>query len=105
MSWTDKLHESPESTSIVLAVLLTIIRILYGKENWSTKSIRVLLEGSTAGMLAVGANAGIQAMGHDSGEWFIFSGTLIGYVGGSTIREIGLKIVRKKFIGQDNERK
>lgn len=84
---------TPEVLGAVMAMVIALIRVLYdGKEK---RFLRILLEAAICGALSVTVSYGITAMGLD-GNWSVFAGGMIGYLGSSSVRMIALSIINQR---------
>ena len=96
MSWLDKLIRfvTPEIAGVIMAVFVSIIRIIYDERE--IRFVRILLESLLCGALSVTASYAIIATGLNE-NWSIFAGGMIGYLGGNGVRIIAYGAVRKKL--------
>lgn len=85
---------TPELLGIILAVVLSVLRVLYDKRE--VRPVRILLEGMICGALALTVSYGIRAMGL-SPDWAVFAAGVIGYTGSNTVRMYALLFVDKKL--------
>jgi len=92
--WIKELHQHPEIGGVGMAMLLSVLRVMYDKKKG--KVPRVIFESTTCGALAFSINAGVAAFGLPS-DWFVFVGGAVGYFGATTVREIALKLINKKL--------
>ena len=67
----------------LMAVLISIIRIVYDKEE--TNFVRIALESLLCGFLSVCAGSAFDAMGYGQ-NWYLFCGGFIGFMGSQSIR-------------------
>lgn len=79
--------------SILLAVIIAALRVVYDKEE--TSAVRVALEAFLCGLLAVAAGSAIQAMGLNQ-DWMLFAGGMIGFIGSQSIRTFAETFIRNK---------
>ncbi|QPG06963.1 phage holin, lambda family [Salinimonas marina] len=90
----DHLKETPPTViSAALAVVISILRVIYDKEE--TSFVRILLESALCGALAVVAGSGVTALGLDQ-DWTIFIGGSIGFIGSQSIRAYADLFLKKK---------
>lgn len=93
----DTLKDTPPIVlSVLLAVFTAIIRVIYDRQE--TSVIRMFLEATLCGTLAVIAGTAINAMGLDQ-NWTLFSGGVIGFMGSQFIRSFAQMYVKNKVSG------
>ena len=83
----------PEVGGILFAIVVAILRVIYGKEE--TKLSRILLESLICGGLTLTVTSAIAAMGYDD-QWMFFAGGSIGFMGSQFVRAIAMKVINKK---------
>lgn len=79
----------PEISGAVMAIVMSVLRILYDSKS-KAKPFRIVLESLICGALTLTAGSAIQALGADS-RWIFFVGGVIGYFGPVTVRAVALK--------------
>ncbi|WP_269519469.1 phage holin, lambda family [Alteromonas sp. BMJM2] len=87
----------PALLSVLLAVVIALLRVIYDKEE--TSAIRIGLEAILCGALAVAAASGVEAMGLDQ-NWTVFIGGVIGFVGSQSIRSYANIFISRKANGK-----
>ena len=75
------------------AMIIAILRILYDRKE--VRTVRLLLEASLCGALVLPISYGIKALG-GNGDWSVFIGGVIGYLGPTTVRMLVLKFLNKR---------
>ena len=83
----------PAITAALMAVVVAVLRVIYDREE--TRPIRILMESSICGLLAVASCSAISALGVDQ-NWMIFVGSLIGYIGSNKVKAIAIKFIELK---------
>lgn len=84
---------SPTVMGVVLAVVISVLRVIYDKEE--TKPLRIMLEALLCGSLAVVAGSAINAMGM-SQDWTLFAGGVVGFIGSQTIRNFAIIHIKNR---------
>ena len=84
---------SPESTGVLLAMALALLRMLYDKRG-ITKT-QILIEVLICGLISLTLSAAIKASGFDE-SWQIVGGGIVGLAGYSVIRVLTLDFLKKK---------
>lgn len=82
-----------ETIGVILAVTISVLRIYYDASE--RKPLRILIEASLCGCLALAASSGVKAMGLDP-DAAIFVGGVIGYLGPVGTREIAMRMFNKR---------
>ena len=78
----------------VMAIFISILRIVYDKEE--TSFVRIMLEAVICGALSVAAGSALDAMGYGQ-KWYLFCGGVIGFMGSQTIRALACRFIEKKL--------
>ncbi|WP_161599143.1 phage holin, lambda family [Alteromonas sp. RKMC-009] len=84
----------PTVLGALMAIVISILRVMYDREE--TSVLRVGLEASLCGTLAVVAGSAITALGLDQ-EWTLFVGGVIGFVGSQSIRTYADRMIKRKI--------
>lgn len=87
----------PVLLSVLLAVVIALLRVVYDKEE--TSAVRIGLEAVLCGALAVVGASGVEAMGLDQ-NWTVFIGGVIGFVGSQSIRSFANTFIDRKANGK-----
>lgn len=77
----------------LMAFLVALVRVIYDRDE--TRWVRIILEATLCGLLAVVAGAAISAMGLDN-RWQLFAGGVIGFVGSEFIRSVAREFIRRR---------
>ena len=85
---------SPEFTGALMAIFMSILRIVYDKDE--TKSMRIMLESLMCGALTLTVGAAITALGLNA-NWNLFIGGTIGFFGVLRIRIFALSYISKRL--------
>lgn len=84
----------PHVGGVLMAMFISVLRVLYdGRE---ARPMRMILEALICGALSLSVSYAIMAMQLDM-EWAVFAGGVIGYFGSTGVRQIALRIIRKKI--------
>lgn len=78
----------------VMAVMVSILRIIYDHEETSFQ--RIMLESFICGALSVSAGSALNAMGYGQ-NWYLFCGGFIGFMGSQSIRALANKLLDRKI--------
>jgi lambda family phage holin len=83
----------PWATGVVMAVIMSVLRVVYEKEE--TTLARIGLEALICGGLTIAAGSLLEAM--NLGEkWYLGAGVLIGFMGSQTVKATVNKLINKK---------
>lgn len=88
------LNIPPAVYGVILSMLMTVLRIIYDKEE--TKLFRIFIESLLCGALSLTAYHMVLAMGIDM-NWAVFAGGVIGYVGPATVRAKLMDSINEKI--------
>lgn len=96
--WLDTIKAAADNThpgfaGFMMAVFVSVIRVLYDREE--TSLIRIMLESLICGSLSLAAGSAISAMGYGDG-WYLFAGGMIGFMGSQSVRALAYKFVDRK---------
>lgn len=83
----------PGVGGFIMAVMISIIRVIYDREE--TSFMRIIMESLICGFLAVAAGSAMAAMGYGD-TWYLFTGGFIGFLGSQSIRALAYKIIDRK---------
>lgn len=84
----------PEVLGILLSMFLSVLRVIYDKEE--TRPIRIILEALICGGLSMAVSFGVMALEMNI-NWAIFLGGAIGYFGSATVRQLALRTLNRRF--------
>ena len=84
----------PTVLGALLAVIIALLRVMYDREE--TSAIRMLLESTLCGALALISGSAINALGW-SQDWTLFAGGVIGFVGSQSIRTYADLLIKSKI--------
>lgn len=94
-TWTEILTNLPPWLGgALMAVVMSVLRIIYDKEE--TSFSRIMLESLICGALTLSAGSALSAMGYGD-NWYLFSGGVIGFMGSQSIRALAIKLLDKKI--------
>ena len=83
----------PGVGGFVMAVFISIVRVIYDREE--TSFMRIMLESLICGSLTVAAGSGMAALGYGD-NWYLFAGGMIGFLGSQSIRAVAYKVIDRK---------
>jgi len=86
-------HTHPWVGGVVMAVVMSTIRIIYDKKE--TNLLRIVMESFICGALSVSAGSALDAMGYGQ-NWYLFCGGFIGFMGSQSIRALANKYITNK---------
>lgn len=92
----------PETTGVLMAIFISLIRVTYDKDE--TKPVRIILESSLCGALAMTINSGVVALGFGA-SWAMFVGGTVGYFGSIKIRQFAMNFLRKNGVAKPDDDK
>ena len=84
---------SPATAGFLMAIFISCLRVVYDKDD--ARFMRILLESSICGALALTINSGVMAMGFGP-NWAIFIGGTVGYIGSVKVRSIAMALISRK---------
>lgn len=84
----------PQVSGVLAAMAMAFLRMVY--EGQEKKMKRIVAESLICGGLSMAAGSAIYATGL-SVHWILFAGSMIGYLGSSSIRMIAIKLAKKKI--------
>ena len=92
-------HTRPWVGGAIIAIVISVLRIVYDKEE--TSFIRICMESLICGALSVSAGSALEAMGYGQ-NWYLFCGGVIGFMGSQSIRALANRLINKKLGAQDD---
>ena len=92
-------HTQPWVGGGIMAIAISVLRIVYDKEE--TSFIRIGMESLICGALSVSAGSALEAMGYGQ-NWYLFCGGFIGFMGSQSIRAIANRLINKKIGGAND---
>jgi len=86
-------HTHPWVGGAIMAMALSIIRVIYDKKE--TNFFRIMMESVICGALSVSAGSALDAMGYGQ-NWYLFCGGVIGFMGSQSIRALANKYINNR---------
>jgi lambda family phage holin len=83
----------PALSGGLMAMFIATLRVVYDKEE--TRPIRVMLEATICGCLAITVSYLVDALGIDR-DWSMFLSGVIGYLGSHKVKRVAVKFLEKK---------
>lgn len=87
------LGDHPWIGGVVMAVMISILRIVYDQQE--TRMSRIVLESLICGALTVTVGSLLEALGYGQ-DWYLFCGGAIGFMGSQSVRAFANKVIDKQ---------
>jgi len=97
-NWLIRLLSSmpPAVGGVIMAMFVSILRVVYDREEAST--VRIGLEALICGSLTLAGGSAAIAMGLDDG-WHLFIGGMVGFIGSAGVRKLAYTAINRKIGG------
>lgn len=93
------LNEHPWLGGAVMAVIVSILRLVYDRKE--TSMIRIMLESLICGALTIAVGSGVAMLGYGQ-DAYLFTGGMVGFMGSQSIRALAYKLIDRK-VGSIND--
>ncbi len=87
------INEHPWFGGFIMAILTSLMRIIYDHEE--TSLVRILLESLICGAITLTIGSGLMELGYGPG-WYLACGGSVGFMGSQTIRAFAYKVIKRK---------
>lgn len=84
----------PSAVGVLLAVFVSVLRVVYDREE--TSWVRILLESLICGSLTLAGGSAAEALGYGNGLYLFFGG-VIGFMGSAAVRNFAYKMIGREI--------